>query len=371
MLEDDERRRRDRRIPRSALNKYSHSPFMCLFLSGNDQALLNATGHDHSSFRKLLVVFEPLYDTFTWDHQFRYIRRKKIDPISGKPKGGKKRDMTACGCLGLVLMWYRTRGSCARGLSMIFGQTSSPLYLWLKFGRKVLLHILCRQPEAKVCSPSNDEVAFYTHVIGEKYPSCSDVWAAADGLKLLIQEPTDNAKQNQLFNGWKHSHNINCIFVFSPDGKIRFCLLNAPGTFHDSTMADYGIYEGMEEIYLRTGAKVVVDSAFKIGNKSYVVKSSQQDPQHAQDLIRNRDATSIRQLSEWGMRMIGGSFPRLKDSLTYEEEGDRMIILRLMVHLYNFQTSQVGINQIMNTFCERNNYFGAQYNIADDANFMF
>jgi hypothetical protein len=131
----------------------------------------------------------------------------------------------------------------------------------------VLLHSLCRLPEAKVTPPSNQDVAFYRHVIGEKYSSCSEVWGATDGLKLLIEEQTDDAKHNQYFNGWKPSHNINSVFVFSPDGKICLCLLNASSTFHDSTMADYGIYEGMEQVYERTGTKVVVDSAFNIGTK--------------------------------------------------------------------------------------------------------
>ena len=62
-----------------------------------------------------------------------------------------------------------------------------------------------------------------------------------------------------------------------------------------------------------TGAKVVVDSAFKIGTKYYLVKSSQQDPLDYHTLLLNRAATSIRQLHEWGMRMIEGSFSRLKD----------------------------------------------------------
>ena len=59
---------------------------------------------------------------------------------------------------------------------------------------------------------------------------------------------------------------------------------------------------------------------------------------------------AVRQLSEWGMRMIQGQFPRVKDKLRFEEWGERKVILRLMVHLYNFQTDQVGMNQILNTF---------------------
>ena len=184
----------------------------------------------------------------------------------------------------------------------------------------------------------------------KKYLLCKDVWEAADGLKLLIQSTEDEGKQNKNYNGWTHGHYINSVFIFAPDGKIRVCLLNAPGTFHDSTMADYGVYDAMETVYDESGGEEVMDSAFNIGSKDYLIKSSQQDPLDERALLLNRQATSIRQLSEWGMRMIQGSFPRLKDPLLFEEHGDRKVILRLMVHLYNFQTAQVGINQIMNSF---------------------
>ena len=198
----------------------------------------------------------------------------------------------------------------------------------------------------------------------------ADVWGACDGLKLLIQNPDSERKQNYLYNGWKHSHFINCVFVFCPDGKIPLCLLNAPGTFHDSTMADYGIYQGIEHIYQLCGGKIVVDSAFNLSNADYLIKSSQQDPLTPHLLLQNRQATSIRQLSEWGMRMIQGSFPRLKDSLYYEERGDRHVILRLMVNLYNFTCDHVGINQIQNSFTEKTNFFGRE-GIAECANGMF
>ena len=86
--------------------------------------------------------------------------------------------------------------------------------------------------------------------------------------------------------------------MYTPDGKISLCLLNAPGTFHDSTIADYGIYTGMEQVYRLTLGKVVVDSAFKISNADYLIKSSQSDPLDVDKLRLNRQATSIRQLSE-------------------------------------------------------------------------
>ena len=74
-------------------------------------------------------------------------------------------------------------------------------------------------------------------------------------------------------------------------------------------------------------AKVVVNSTFKLSRKPFLMRSSQGDPFNAADLIVNRAATSIRQLSEWGMRQIQGVFPQMKDSILLEETGDRTIIL--------------------------------------------
>ena len=56
--------------------------------------------------------------------------------------------------------------------------------------------------------------------------------------------------------------------------------------------------------------------------------------------------------------MIEGSFPRLKDPSQFEEDKEIKVILRLMVQLYNFQTSQTGINQIMSLSCENTGCFG-------------
>lgn len=64
--------------------------------------------------------------------------------------------------------------------------------------------------------------------------------------------------------------------MFLPDGKVRLCLLNAPtSTFHNSVMSGYGIYEGLEKVNDKYGAKFVVDFVFKFGNKQFVIISSQ------------------------------------------------------------------------------------------------
>ena len=109
-------------------------------------------------------------------------------------------------------------------------------------------------------------------------------------------------------------------------------------------------YMGLQQVYDRDGGQIVVDSAYKVGNAPYLVKSRNIDPDDDLAIAINRDATSIRQLSEWGMRIIQSSFPRLKEPLKYEEYGDRFIILLLMTNLYNYQTDTMGCNNIFNTF---------------------
>ena len=87
------------------------------------------------------------------------------------------------------------------------------------------------------------------------------------------------------------------------DGKIRSAVLNAPGNIHNSNIVNYGLYAGLQQVYNRDGGQIVVDSGYKVGNAPYLVKSSNFDLDDALVVAINCDATSIQQLSEWGMRI--------------------------------------------------------------------
>ena len=302
---------------------------------------------DHKVFAQLLDLFAPVFNAHMLDDRSGRIRKVALSK-HGKLLG-RKRDIDAVGCLGLVLYWYRTRGSVARSTCMAFGLTSTPIYKWLKFSRRMLLFVLQHHPLAKITAPSSEEVDSYAKAIGDKYPILSPhrVWAAADGLKLLLERSTNWLIQNKFYNGWTADTYVNSVFVFAPDGRIRMCTLNAPGCWHDSLMAEYGVYTKMEDVYNNHGGKIVVDSAFNLQAKPFLIKSSQLDPvRDPEGILLNQQATSVRQLSEHGMRMIQGQFPRLKDRMPLEEFGERRVIMHLMVLLYNYQTGEVGINHI-------------------------
>lgn len=123
---------------------------------------------DHATFRELLAIFKPVYDKFTID-EFTNKIRPRIFSANGEPIG-RPRELDAVGALGLVLFWYRTRGSVTRAISMAFGLTATQSYRWLKFSRRVLLFVLQDVQEAKVCTPQNYEVEAYVAAIARRYP---------------------------------------------------------------------------------------------------------------------------------------------------------------------------------------------------------
>jgi hypothetical protein len=349
-----QRRIRQRRIPRVSLQDASQSAWKTLFNSGNDQALITLTGLDFETFHWLLPKFCALYDSHSpfGDPDGSIIALPNF-PIN---RGGRPRMMKGTDCLGICLAWTRTRGS-SMVLQIIFGMTATSVSLYLRFGRRILIEALKGEPLAAIKVPSIESIRTYQAAIMEKHPALDGVWCCMDGLKLYLQQAGNATTQNNFYNGWTHDHYVTSVFVFCPDGTIPICCYNVPGTVHDSKVAEWGnIYPKLEQVYDSVGGKCAVDSAFSLKKYPFLVKSSQQDPaaNNAADFIRgvalNKEATAMRQSAEWGMRALQSSFPRLKDRFIYEEYGERKIILKSMILLYNLRARLVGINQIRNTY---------------------
>jgi hypothetical protein len=139
-----------------------------------------------------------------------------------------------------------------------------------------------------------------------------------------------------------------------------------PGSIHDCKAAVIGrVYDKLENVYRRNGAKCTADSAFAAKNVDYIIRSlSTVDIESdgrvgLRNRIRvNKEATSMRQSAEWGMYSLK-SFPRLKDWFLYEEYGERRLNLTMLVLLFNLRARKVGINQIRTVYMpnlERNAY---------------
>ena len=260
--------------------------------------------------------------------------------------------MDSYACMGLTLMWTRTRGA-EWILSCQFGITGTPISVWVRFGMRMLVHILKQLPDSYVRLPTAEKVQEYKDAITSKYSLLQDCYCVADGLKIYLQQAGEFMVQNKFYNGWKCDHYVNNVFAFAPDGTIIAAVVNAPGCMHDSQIADFGyLYDKLQIIWEQSRGRCVMDSAFCKSRFEYIVKSSQELPLNAS--IRehqiNTQATSVRQSAEWGMRAFQGSFPRIKDRMIYEERGERKLILKFVVLLYNYRARKVGLNQILNTY---------------------
>jgi hypothetical protein len=153
LLSLEGRQRRDRRIPRAALLPPSHSCWMRLYLSGNEQALITVTGMDYAAFHTLAALFEPWFNSHTpWVGGSDGSCFRPLDPDKS---GGRKRLINAQTCVGLVLAWYRFRGS-GFVLQGWFGLTGSHASVWLRFGRRGLFLSLKDQLDARIAMPTDE-----------------------------------------------------------------------------------------------------------------------------------------------------------------------------------------------------------------------
>jgi hypothetical protein len=352
-LNAEGRKRRDRRIPRIALLNPERSPWQKLYMSCNDQALITVTGYDHHAFKSSLSMYVPYFDKFTpWTgDQDGTTYRRLLNRQSVINKGGRKRIITAEASLGLVLAWYRFRGA-EFILQGWFGFTGSHANVWLRFGRRMLARALSKCADADW--PTAQRIEELKDIVHSHHPALVDVFCVMDGLKLPFEQCHELEEQGMYYNGWTHGHYITNLFVFGVDGRIIKCVLNVPGSIHDSTMCHWGgVYTQLSRIYEETGGKCCVDSAFKSNPNPYLIKSSQDVTrcQSEQEVVEAMQATSLRQAAEWGMRAVQASFPRLKDTIRYEEDAiERKLMSKLVVMLYNYRIEHVGLNQIRNTY---------------------
>jgi len=338
------RRLRQRKIPRSCLQDPSVSAWRKLYEANNDQGMITLTGFDCASFASLCGIFAPVFDCYTpfvpsGTSCFEYEKTNN----KGRPRNIRPED-----CLSLVLAWTRTRGS-LMALQLIFGMTFTNLDCYLLFAKRILVRVLLDDPRAAVQLPCSEKIEEYKAMVSTRHPFLPNVWCTMDGLKLTLEQSGDAIIQERFYNGWTHDHYVSSVLCFCPDGTIPIAYINVPGSVHDSQIADYGnIYDKLECVYERDGAQCTVDSAFGNVTREYLIKSSQ-DLIHIHDHYKRneaRDATSMRQSAEWGMRAFQSSMPRMKDRMKFEERGERKVTLTMMILIYNLRARMVGINQL-------------------------
>ncbi|KAG5653357.1 hypothetical protein H0H81_000858 [Sphagnurus paluster] len=276
--------------------------------------------------------------------------------VNGEPRLGA-RSLDACGALGLVLH-YLSSAMLEIHLQQIFALVPSTVTRYLSFSLDILEEVLSEMEEARVSLPRTvEEYEKESELICERHPLLKGAFGGLDGLSLTTETSDDPEMENATYNGWKSDHHINNVLAFSPQGTVTMAVLNAPGSWHDARVAR-PIYEALANV--PDGFFLVADTAFPRGSASIQgkirapMKGGEYIPadfleqQHA--LQVNRQLLSYRQTAEWGMRMIQGSFGRLRVPLPINSDRKRQQLLKICIRLSNVRARCVGINQIRNVY---------------------
>jgi len=201
--------------------------------------------------------------------------------------------------------------------------------------------------------PTADKIAEYQELISANYPAMAGTWCVMDGLKLQSHKSSDEATQNAYYNGWLHDHLVGSVFLFAPSGLIVACSVNAPGSWHDSTVAENGgLISDLKKVHDATGGKCVADSAFSLKRCPFIIKSGKRKVGEMRArTIERIQATTLRQSAEWGMRAIQVSFQCVKERFIFSHDPwDRQLFLHMIPLLFNFRMNYVWFNQLQSTF---------------------
>ena len=71
---------------------------------------------------------------------------------------------------------------------MAFGVTSSSLYLWLLFTRRIVLFVLIKVAERQVLLLTEEEILYYVAAISSKYAILQDIWYDIDSIQNVATD---------------------------------------------------------------------------------------------------------------------------------------------------------------------------------------
>lgn len=245
-------------------------------------------------------------------------------------------------------------------LCQLFGATPAVVCRTLAEAMSALLQALETMSEARVQWPTLEEMESYAETIAQRYPPLrpTHIFAFADGTTLDVENSSDALEQNAYYSRPKGRTVVNNLFTFTPDGCICHATVNAPGSWHDGTLADAqsGLYK---KLLHRTPRpyRIVADQGFCLGSVSGKIalplKTGQVITNENHSINAQVDLhqyyTTVRQAAEWGMRAFKSSFARLKETLTVNVP-KRGQLLRVCVRLYNYRVRMTGLNQIYSTY---------------------
>jgi hypothetical protein len=203
--------------------------------------------------------------------------------------------------------------------------------------------------------PNEEKLNEFTAMISRREPQVTDVVGFMDGLSLAVECSSDESEQNAFYNGYHSDTMVNNIFAYGPDGKVFLAAINFPGSWHDGSITAKLLPFLRENL---RGRKICVDQGFPRSGDAHdllVGPYSEKSARKLSPILRSqllelsRVYTSLRQASEWGMRGLQGTFPRLKSRLPSDNK-KRALVIESIILIHNFRTQLIGLNQIATVF---------------------
>ena len=139
----------------------------------------------------------------------------------------------------MTLKWILSKSE-QKNLNVQFGAVASTYSNCVTLGLCTMAFCLADHPKAKVFWDQSIEALQYASKRTKMFLDVPNVVGMMDGIKFRSREPLDQVLQNSNYNGWTCSVYRNCVFVWDPFGKIVDCVLNNPGSMHDSKMTRWG-----------------------------------------------------------------------------------------------------------------------------------
>lgn len=336
----------------------STTPWRRLLRYGSNRDFITALNFTRNDFFNILL---PYFE----------MERKGVNfgsPYRMGPKvRGRRPHVTGTDLLGIAL-WYLKTSSNQYAMCPVFGFVPTSINVWLDYALEVLLQVVKKKDrqEFVVKWPSSDEMIQSNNLLKENRQNgrvLDGIFAVVDGGRIPCAEYTDKDLQNAYYEGYTQSVEVTNLFVWNFKGEIIHAGVNFPGSWHDSKLAYASglIYPKLSDRMTPPGFAILGDSAFAVERKvsdGKIVRSRKSNERAfipeslelaAIDTILQRVMPSERQSAEWGVRAIKGTFGRLKVPLS-ADSSKRKRLLRICVHLFNFRTRYVGLNQIRTTF---------------------
>jgi len=202
------------RLTRSALLPPRQAPWMQLLNFGDQSSFLDLTGFTRPAFMELEAV---------------------LFGDSALGKRGRPSLLDDRGQLGLYLFFLGSRMQ-YKHLCLIFGITPTSACDYINRLMVLVCEKLKRHPLARIQLPDRDTMQEYAHIVHLREPRVMNCIGFVDGVAIPVQCGSSPEEQGTNYNGYHHDTNVNNVFAFAPTGKIIWAAINAPGSWHDSTV---------------------------------------------------------------------------------------------------------------------------------------